>query len=38
MPGERTMFRAPLMREGDVLFGTNEEATVTSIERSVFEY
>ncbi len=38
MPGERAMFRAPVIRDGDTLFGTNEEATVTSIEQSVFEY
>lgn len=32
MPGERAMFRAPVIIDGTLLFSTNEEATIVSIE------
>jgi energy-coupling factor transporter ATP-binding protein EcfA2 len=37
MPGERAMFRAPLIREKSVLFSTNEEATVLKIEAATIQ-
>ena len=37
MVGERAMFRAPLIIANNLLFMTNEEATVIAIERSQFE-
>jgi exodeoxyribonuclease V len=35
-PGERALFRAPLVREGEIIVATNEEPTVTAIEEDVF--
>lgn len=38
MAGERAMVRAPVIRDGTILFNTNEEAEVREIATGVFEY
>ncbi|MGG5810963.1 ATP-dependent DNA helicase [Falsiroseomonas sp. CW058] len=38
MPGERALFRAPVMLDDVVLFNNNEEATVHSIGADMFRY
>ncbi len=38
VPGEWAMFRAPLIREGNQLFATNEEAQVLEIKRGTFSF
>ena len=38
MPGERALVRGPIMRDGAILFATNEEAEVVEIEEGGFEY
>ena len=38
MVGERAMFRAPFIKDKQIVFNTNEEAKVLEIERSTFKH
>ncbi|MFH5927130.1 ATP-dependent DNA helicase [Roseomonas xinghualingensis] len=38
MPGERAMFRGPVVVDGTIQFSTNEEADVATIERAAFQF
>ena len=38
MPGERAMFREPLVREGAILFATNEEVLVLKVEPGEYRH
>jgi hypothetical protein len=37
-PGERALFRAPLVKDGEIIVATNEEPIVNAIEEDVFIY